>query len=186
LLHNWPLVAFTFYGVVMAALAPRIFYHAADLPSLRGIKLRGLYDTVQLAPSMQNITTSIYLIGTMVAAMVAFQVPTTLWQRFAPWLFGFGVLLLVLLLVPGVSREVNGARRWLPLVVINLQPSELVKLFAVVYAADYTVRKDRLASPNMTAIGASGLDLYARDEQGKWRWVGVAIKLRWFQTQSAL
>jgi lysophospholipase L1-like esterase len=39
--------------------------------------------------------------------------------------------------------------------------------------ADYTVRKDRLASPNMTAIGASGLDLYARDEQGKWRWVGV-------------
>ncbi len=72
LLHNWPLVAFTFYGVVMAALAPRIFYHAADLPSLRGIKLRGLYDTVQLAPSMQNITTSIYLIGTMVAAMVAY------------------------------------------------------------------------------------------------------------------
>ena len=77
----------------------------------------------------------------LVAAVVAFQVPTTLWQRFAPWLFGFGVLLLLLVLVPGVSREVNGARRWLPLVVLNLQPSELVKLFAVVYAADYTVRK---------------------------------------------
>ena len=77
----------------------------------------------------------------LVAAAVAFQVPTAIWQRFAPWLFGFGVLLLLLVLVPGVSREINGARRWLPLVVLNLQPSELVKLFAVVYAADYTVRK---------------------------------------------
>jgi hypothetical protein len=71
LLHNWPLVAFAFYGAVMALLGPRIFYHAADLPSLRGIQLRGLYDTVQLAPSMQNLTTSIYLIGTMAAAVIA-------------------------------------------------------------------------------------------------------------------
>jgi lysophospholipase L1-like esterase len=47
------------------------------------------------------------------------------------------------------------------------------KTDATVIWADYTVRKDRLASPNMTAIGASGLDLYARDEQGTWRWVGV-------------
>jgi lysophospholipase L1-like esterase len=47
------------------------------------------------------------------------------------------------------------------------------KTDATVIWADYTVRKDRLASPNMTAIGASGLDLYARDEQGQWRWVGV-------------
>ena len=40
--------------------------------------------------------------------------------------------------------------------------------------ADYTLREARLAGANMTAIGASGLDLYARDPQGKWRWAGVA------------
>ena len=39
--------------------------------------------------------------------------------------------------------------------------------------ADYTLRTERLAGANMTAIGASGIDLYARDEAGKWRWVGV-------------
>ena len=39
--------------------------------------------------------------------------------------------------------------------------------------ADYTLFRDRLALPNMTAIGASGLDLYARDSRGAWRWVGV-------------
>ncbi len=44
---------------------------------------------------------------------------------------------------------------------------------ATVIWADYTLRKERMAGANMTAIGASGLDLYARDEQGRWRWVGV-------------
>ena len=39
--------------------------------------------------------------------------------------------------------------------------------------ADYTLFNERLAGPNMTAIGASGLDLYARDEKGQWRWAGV-------------
>ncbi len=45
------------------------------------------------------------------------------------------------MLIPGIGREVNGARRWLPLGIVNLQPSELMKLFAVLYAADYTSRK---------------------------------------------
>jgi cell division protein FtsW len=49
--------------------------------------------------------------------------------------------LLLLVLIPGIGREINGSRRWLPLMVANLQPSELVKLFVVLYAADYTVRK---------------------------------------------
>lgn len=39
--------------------------------------------------------------------------------------------------------------------------------------ANYTLLKERLAGANMTAIGASGIDLYARDDAGKWRWVGV-------------
>ncbi len=56
-------------------------------------------------------------------------------------MFLFGAVLLVLVLIPGIGREVNGSRRWLPLLVVNLQPSELMKLFVVLYAADYTVRK---------------------------------------------
>lgn len=48
------------------------------------------------------------------------------------------------------------------------------KTDATVIWAHYILRSDRLAGSNMTAIGASGLDLYARDEHGAWRWVGVA------------
>ena len=79
-------------------------------------------------------------IGLGVAA-VAFQVPLSLWQRYAPILFMVGVVLLAIVLIPGIGKDVNGARRWLPLGIVNLQPSELMKLFAVLYAADYTVRK---------------------------------------------
>src|SRR5690606_18697351 len=56
-------------------------------------------------------------------------------------LFLFSLLLLAIVLVPGIGREVNGARRWLPLGIVNFQPSELMKLCMVLFAADYVVRK---------------------------------------------
>jgi cell division protein FtsW len=84
---------------------------------------------------------ALFLAVGVFAGMLAFQIPIRYWQQAAPWLFVLGVALLALLLVPGFGREVNGARRWLSLGIANLQPSELMKLFVVLYAADYTVRK---------------------------------------------
>jgi cell division protein FtsW len=84
---------------------------------------------------------AIFLAVGGLAALAAFRVPMRAWQEMAPALFLVGVLLLVVVLVPGIGREVNGARRWLPLAMVNLQPSELMKLLAALYAADYTVRK---------------------------------------------
>ena len=83
----------------------------------------------------------VFLTVGLIAAGFAFQVPLSSWQQFAPWLFVAGFVLLLLVLVPGVGRDVNGARRWLSFGFANLQPSELMKLFVVLYAADYTVRK---------------------------------------------
>jgi cell division protein FtsW len=82
-----------------------------------------------------------FVAGGLAAATIAFQVPMKAWQRLAPWLFALGGALLVLVLVPGIGRSVNGSRRWLSLVVINLQPSEFMKLAVVLYAASYAVRK---------------------------------------------
>ena len=80
----------------------------------------------------------------LLSALIAFQVPVKAWQRIAPWAFVLVLALLVAVLIPGVGRSVNGARRWLPLAIINIQPSEFVKLAVVLYAASYAVRKAAL------------------------------------------
>jgi cell division protein FtsW len=73
--------------------------------------------------------------------ILAFAVPTVWWERSGTTLFFIGLLLLVLVLVPGIGRTVNGATRWIPLGPLNLQSSELMKLFAVIYISGYLVRR---------------------------------------------
>jgi len=84
---------------------------------------------------------AIFLVVSLSAAFVTFNIPIAWWQKMAPYLFLVGLALLVLVLIPGIGRVVGGSRRWLSLFVINLQPSEFMKLFAAMYVADYTVRK---------------------------------------------
>jgi cell division protein FtsW len=84
---------------------------------------------------------AIFIVISLGAAFVAFNIPIAWWQKMAPYLFLLGLALLVLVLIPGIGRVVGGSRRWLSLFVINLQPSEFMKLFAAMYVADYTVRK---------------------------------------------
>jgi len=84
---------------------------------------------------------AVFLCAALSAAIVVFLLPVRFWQKCSPLAFLACLALLVLVLLPGFGREVNGARRWLDLGAITVQPSELVKLAAVLYAADYTVRK---------------------------------------------
>ncbi|HUH60528.1 MAG TPA: putative lipid II flippase FtsW [Candidimonas sp.] len=82
------------------------------------------------------------LIGVF-TALLAVSIPMRVWQKAAVPLFLFCLLLLLIVLVPGIGREVNGARRWLPFGPVNFQPSELMKVAVLLYAADYTVRKQQ-------------------------------------------
>lgn len=92
-------------------------------------------------PTYFLVRQALFLATGLIAALMAFQVSMRTWQSLSPWLFVCGIVALVLVLIPHVGREVNGARRWLSLGVANLQPSEFMKLAAVFYAADYTARK---------------------------------------------
>lgn len=84
---------------------------------------------------------AVFMLVGLAAAFVAFNVPIAWWQKMAPYLFLIGLVLLVLVLIPGIGLKAGGSRRWLKLFVVNPQPSEFMKLFAAMYVADYTVRK---------------------------------------------
>jgi cell division protein FtsW len=92
-------------------------------------------------PTYYLVRHAIFASVGILAGYVCFQFPMRFWQQAAPYLFILGIVLLIIVLIPGIGREVNGSRRWLSLGMLNLQPSELMKVFAVLYAADYTVRK---------------------------------------------
>jgi cell division protein FtsW len=107
------------------------------------------------------------------AALLVSQVPISVWERLSPWLFLVALLLLVLVLLPFVGKGVNGARRWIPLGVMNFQPSELAKLAIAMYAAGYMVRRMdvkesfvRAVLPMMVAVGFVGVLLLAEPDMG--------------------
>ncbi|PCJ20226.1 MAG: putative lipid II flippase FtsW [Gammaproteobacteria bacterium] len=80
------------------------------------------------------------ILGLMVSFIV-YQVPMDLWQKNGVLLFLVSFLLLVIVLIPFIGHSVNGSRRWIPLGVTNFQPSEIVKVFMLIYLAGYIVRK---------------------------------------------
>jgi cell division protein FtsW len=84
----------------------------------------------------------VYLLAGVTVAGACYCVNTEYWLV-TGWWWLFGVLaLLILVLIPGVGREVNGSQRWLPLGPFTLQPSEFAKLAVVVYLAGYMVRRE--------------------------------------------
>lgn len=125
----WAVTALTLFGLVMVYSASIAF---ADESRATGG-----------SASYFLVRQLVFVLLGAAVAWGAFRVPMRVWQSLTPWLFLLGVALLVLVLVPGVGKVVNGSRRWIPLGPINLQPSEFMKLFVAFYAADYTVRKLR-------------------------------------------
>ena len=82
----------------------------------------------------------IFAVTGLVLGTLVVSVRLEVWRQLAPLLLIIGVGLLVLVLIPGIGREVNGSRRWLPLGPVNIQVAEIIKLFSIIYVADYLHR----------------------------------------------
>ena len=118
----WTLICMLALGLVMV--------YSASIATAEANKFTAYQPTYYL------LRHAVYIVVGLIAGMVIFQVPAQTWQTYAPYLFLIGAALLMLVLIPGIGREVNGSRRWISLLIVNFQPSELMKLFAVLYAAD--------------------------------------------------
>ena len=84
----------------------------------------------------------VYLLLALAAGAVTYRIDPKFWFETGwVWLF-VALALLILVLIPGIGREVNGSQRWLPLGPFTLQPSEFAKMAMVVYLAGYMVRRE--------------------------------------------
>ena len=77
----------------------------------------------------------------LVAATIAMAIPTSVWEKYAMVLLGAGIVLLLVVLIPGIGHEVNGSRRWVRLGFMNFQVSELARVLLLTYVASYAVRR---------------------------------------------
>jgi cell division protein FtsW len=109
----------------------------------------------------------------LVCAFATAQVPVAIWEKWAPWIFALAMVLLLMVLLPHIGKGVNGAKRWIPLGLLNFQPSELAKLGMCMYAASYMVRKMDVKEhfvkavwPMAVALGVIGVLLLAEPDMG--------------------
>jgi cell division protein FtsW len=103
-------------------------------------------------PFYHVIRHGIYLAAGIGVLLVTLRVPIAVWQQASQTLLIGGILLLAVLLVPGIGREVNGATRWIGFGLFNVQPSELMKLFFVLYLASYIQRRHEELAVSVFAI----------------------------------
>ncbi|WP_058471887.1 putative lipid II flippase FtsW [Legionella jordanis] len=83
-----------------------------------------------------------YLMAGFAAALVVMRIDSSTWERLSVPLLLICLLMLMLVLVPGIGRVVNGSRRWLALGPIGIQVSELAKLTMIFYMSGYLVRQE--------------------------------------------
>lgn len=82
---------------------------------------------------------AIFLMLAIVTSSVVLQVPMKRWMQYSSVLLGVSFMLLIVVLLAG--KSVNGASRWIPLGLFNLQPAEVAKLSLFIFMAGYLVRK---------------------------------------------
>jgi cell division protein FtsW len=75
------------------------------------------------------------------AAAIALRIPTQTWEKLSFALLVTAIVMLVLVLIPGIGHVVNGSRRWLRLGV-QFQPSEVARVFLLIYLCSYLVRRE--------------------------------------------
>lgn len=192
-----------------AVLEPRLFAEASERPdgglllAAIGLVMLGL---VMVASTSIAIAEAhgvgpfhyvsrhvVFLLLGVVAASVMWRVPLSLLQRWSPLAALAGLLVLLLVFLPGIGVRINGARRWINLGVSGFQVVELVKLLLIIYVAGYLVRHRRSVQSSLAGVlkplalvGAMvGLLLAQPDFGGSVLLIGIAVGMLWLGGASA-
>lgn len=88
----------------------------------------------------------------LLLGMGVLQIPVAFWYRIGPVLLVLSLILLILVLVPAIGTEVNGSTRWIRVGPMNVQVSEPIKLFMLIYVAGYLQRHASAVQVAMMAM----------------------------------
>ncbi|HEV7832058.1 MAG TPA: putative peptidoglycan glycosyltransferase FtsW, partial [Caballeronia sp.] len=162
----WVTIALLGLGIVMV--------YSASIAMPDSPKYAQYHDYFFLVRHLVSIATAV------VASIIAFKIPVSTWDKYAAKFFLFSLFLLVIVLIPHIGKGVNGARRWIPLGITNMQPSEIMKLAVTIYAANYTVRKQEFMHsigrgflPMAVAVGFVGALLLLEPDMGAFMVIAV-------------
>ena len=92
------------------------------------------------ATNMSSVVFSHLVLGVGLGSLALFIGATVdyhRWRRFAPYLYALAIIATLLVFVPYIGAEHGGARRWLIVAGFSLQPSELLKVATILFAASY-------------------------------------------------
>jgi cell division protein FtsW len=90
-----------------------------------------------------------YLCVGLVVGLIVVRTESSLWEKISMPMLMVCLFLLLIVLVPGIGRSVNGSRRWLAIGPIGIQVSELAKLTMIFYLAGYLVRQKKAVSDSI-------------------------------------
>src|SRR3989338_10195536 len=85
----------------------------------------------------------VYVVLGYISMFAIMAMNISLLKTFSKWMIAFSGILLLAVLIPGLGREISGARRWFSFGPITFQPSELSKIALIIYIADLAARKER-------------------------------------------
>lgn len=83
----------------------------------------------------------IFIVLGCIAGIFTYQLPSSWWEKTGWLALSLSLLMLLVVILPGIGKTVNGSTRWISLGGLNFQPSELAKLLLVSYLAGYLVRR---------------------------------------------
>ena len=96
---------------------------------------------------------AIYVAMSIFTCYFFLKIPMERWQRWHFAVFLIAIILLLLVAIPGIGKSINGARRWIPLGIIQFQPAEFVKLALICFLASYFTRRyDEVRSRKLSAV----------------------------------
>ncbi|APC96833.1 putative lipid II flippase FtsW [Francisella frigiditurris] len=147
-------------------------------------------------PFYYSIRQGFFAIVSIFLFLLALLVPTKNYEKNHNAFFFIMLIVLVAVLVPGIGKSVNGARRWIPLIIINIQVAELAKLLAIIFFSGYIATnlekmsnfKEGILTP-ISMLGCIALLLLMQPDFGSTVVISICVmgmlfvsgnKVRWY------